>query len=201
MNNKFSGTLATAVIAALAFTPLAATAQSVEAAEKKTPISTVIAAIAKRTGKKFVVDPRVGGDVLLVQEDPGALTYEDFLMLLRVHGFAAVANGNYVSVVPDANVRHMPLPQAGDEKHPVAEYVTKIVSVKSVPAATLVPVLRPLLPQQAHLVAIVCTNDLLIVDTFGNVQRLEKLIRSLDRGEPYVPTCASAEPAREKQTS
>jgi general secretion pathway protein D len=56
------------------------------------------------------------------------------------------------------------------------------------PAAQLVPLLRPLLPQQAHLVAVPCTNVLLIADTFGNVQRIEKLVRVLDvAGEPYKP--------------
>jgi hypothetical protein len=33
----------------------------------------------------------------------------------------------------------------------------------------------------------VCSNDLLIVDTYGNIQRLEQLVKLLDRGEAYVP--------------
>jgi general secretion pathway protein D len=66
--------------------------------------------------------------------------------------------------------------------------------VKSVPAAQLVPILRPLLPQQAHLVAIACTNVLVIVDTFANVQRIEKLVRALDTaGEPYKSDKCGAE--------
>lgn len=213
MNVKFRVALAVSAVFALGFTPLAATAQSADAGEKTTPLSTVIAAVAKRTGKKFIVDPRVRGDALLINESPAALSYDDLLTLLRIHGFVAVNDGDYVSVIPDANARQQALPQAGDGKHLLSEYVNKVVHVKSIPAAYLVPLLRPLLPQQAHLVAMPCTNDLIMVDTYGNVQRLEKLIKSLDRGEPIVPPkcsaaepvapvkCSDAKPAGEKQAS
>ena len=81
----------------------------------------------------------------------------------------------------------------GKEAHPEAEYVTKTFTLKNVPAAQLVPILRPLLPQQGHLVAFPCTNMLMIVDTFGNVQRIEKLVQSLDVGGPYTPPACGAE--------
>ncbi|MET0535046.1 MAG: secretin N-terminal domain-containing protein [Steroidobacter sp.] len=175
-----------AVIVAFGLEP-AVSAESTTVKSDTVPIATVLSAVAERTGKKFIVDPRVQGDVLL-RENPASLSYDDFLVLMQVHGFAAVTNGQYVRVVPEAVVRQLALPTATDDKHPLAEYVNRIVPVKSVPAAMLVPLLRPLIPQQGHLVALPCTNDLLIVDTFGNIQRLEKLIKSLDRGEPYAPT-------------
>lgn len=213
MTVKSRVALAVTAVFAFGFTPFAATAQSSDVGEKTTSIATVIASVAKRTGKKFFVDPRVRAEILPIQDDLTALSYDDFLTLLQIHGFAAVTTGDYVSVIPSANVRQMALPQAGDEKHPLAEYVTKVVRVKSIPAAFLVPVLRPMLPQHAHMVAMPCTNDLILVDTYGNIQRIEKVIKSLDRGETYVPAkcsapepclptkCSASEPAREKQAS
>lgn len=175
------------VAAAFALAPSATRAQSQAEGFDTVPLATVLASVAKRTGKKFIVDPRVKGDVTLLQANPTALSYENLLTVLQVHGFAAVTNGEYVQVIPDVGVRYMALPSADDGKHPPAAHVTKIVPVKTMPATMLVPVLRPMLPQNAHLVAIPCTNDLLIVDTYGNIQRLEKLIKSIDRGEAYVP--------------
>jgi type II secretory pathway component GspD/PulD (secretin) len=64
-----------------------------------------------------------------------------------------------------------------------------------VPAATLVPILRPLLPVAAHLAAAVCSNELLVTDTFAKVKLLEKLVASLDVGGPYVPRSCDAESA------
>ncbi|MBM0106828.1 hypothetical protein JM946_19005 [Steroidobacter sp. S1-65] len=193
MTRMFPGTLAALV---LAFTPLEANAQSDSADPNTVPIATVLAAVAKSSGKKFFVDPRVTGDVLLLQAKPDTLSYDDLLMLLQVHGFTAVTTGDYVRVIPDAGVRHMALPVADSDNFRPAEYVTKVIAVKHIPAAMLVPTLRPLLPQQAHLVALPCVNRLIVADTFGNVQRIEQVIQSLDRGEPYTPPqCSTTEPA------
>jgi general secretion pathway protein D len=103
-------------------------------------------------------------------------------------------------VIPDYMVRQLPVPLVnGKQTRPQAEYVTKVIAVKSVPAAQLVPLLRPLLPQQAHLVALPCMNSLILVDTFGNVHRIEELVQSLDRGDPYEPPkCQTWEPAAAK---
>ena len=151
-------------------------------------LTQLIAVVAKKSGRKFLVDPRVQGDALIVGQDPATLSYADLLAILQVHGFAAVEAGSHVRIVPDANARQLPVPLAtGNETHPDAEYVARIIPIKNLPAAMLVPLLRPLLPQQAHMVAVTCTNVLMIVDTFGNVKRLERLVQQLDVGEPYQP--------------
>lgn len=161
------------------------------------PVSKLIASVAKRTGKTFIVDPRVQGDAVLIGGDPAKLDYAELLSVLQVHGFAVVAHGDVVRVIPDANVRQQPVPiVTGREAHPDAEFVTKTITVKNVPAAQLVPILRPLLPQVGHLVAFPCTNMLMIVDTFGNVQRIEKLVQAIDVGGPYTPPkCEGEKPS------
>jgi general secretion pathway protein D len=74
--------------------------------------------------------------------------------------------------------------------------VTRVLRVKSVPATYMVPILRSLLPQTAHLAAQACTNDLIIVDTFANVRRLEAIIASMDKGDAIaLPKCPIQEPA------
>jgi general secretion pathway protein D len=159
-------------------------------------ITQVIAGAAKKTGKKFVVDPRVTGEVTVIGLDAEGLDYPTLLSVLQVHGFAAVDDGNYVRVVPDANARQLAIPVlTGGGSYANAEYVSRVLSIKSVPAAMLVPILRPLLPQQSHLVALPCTNNLLLVDTYGNVKRLEKIVNTLDKGEPYKPEKCGAPPA------
>jgi general secretion pathway protein D len=64
-------------------------------------------------------------------------------------------------------------------------YVTATMHLKSASAVMIVPILRPLLPQQAHLAAYTCGNTLMIVDRFANYKRIEALVRSLDVGEPH----------------
>ncbi len=156
------------------------------------PLTQLIAAVAKKTGKKFVLDPRARADVNLIGQNPASVSYGDLMTILQVYGFAAVDSGGYVQVVPSATVRTMAVPQVSSqmlakENLPDAEYVTSVIHVKSVPAAQLVPILRPLLVQQGHLAAEICSNSLLIVETLSNVRRIDTLVRSLETAEQYKP--------------
>lgn len=160
------------------------------------PIDHVIAAVAKKTGKKYLIDPRVHGNVEILGQDIGAVSYSDLLSLLHISGYTAVEGSNYVSVVPLTDVRSMALPLATlKDSYPDGQFVTMVVAVKNTLAAGLVPTLRPLLPTYAHLSAMPCTNQLVVVDDFANVKRLEKLIASLDVGTPYVPHPCQGEAA------
>ena len=160
------------------------------------PLERVIAAVAKKTGKKYLIDSRVHGSVEILGQDVGAVTYSDLLSILRLSGYTAIEGGNYISVVPLTDMRAMALPLAtAKESYPDGEFVTMVITVKNTMAAVLVPTLRPLLPTYAHLSAMPCTNQLVLVDDFANVKRLEKLIGSLDVGTPYVPRSCQGEGA------
>jgi general secretion pathway protein D len=156
------------------------------------PLSNLIATVAKKTGRKFVLDPRVRASVALIGAEPSRVTYDDLLIILNTYGFAAVETGGYIKVVPDAVVRSEPLPVvSGNEKLPDEEYVTAVLHVRSMPAAWLVPILRPLVPQWGHLAAVVCSNDLVIVERFASVRRMETIIKAIDRGQPIkLPSCS-----------
>jgi general secretion pathway protein D len=152
------------------------------------PLTSLIATVAKNTGRKFVLDPRVRAPVMLVGEDPSSVTYDQLLTILDTYGFTAVETGGYVQVVPDAMARSEPLPLISDkDKRPDGEYVTAVLHVKSLPAAWFVPILRPMLPQQGHLAAVVCANTLVIVDRFANVRRIESIVKAMDTGAPIKP--------------
>jgi general secretion pathway protein D len=160
------------------------------------PIERIIAAVSKKTGKKYLIDSRVHGPVEIVGQDISTITYPELLSILQLTGATAVEGSNYVSVVPESIIRQMPLPQVtGKENYPDAQWVTTVIAVKNVPAASLVPILRPLLPTAAHLAAAVCSNSLLVTDTFVKVKLLEKLVSGLDVGSPYVAHGCEAETA------
>ena len=165
-----------------------------------TPLIRLIETVSKKTGKSFIIDPRVNGNASLVGIDPSKVTYNELLAILQVHGIAAAEIGGIVRVVPDANARTLPGPViSGNEKHADAELVTRVIEVKSVPAAQLVPILRSLLPQNAHLAAMSCRNALLMVDSYANVKRIESIVASMDKGDPLaLPKCALPETQSEK---
>ena len=171
---------------------LAANAQSAPtssaASPEPIPLTSLIATVAKNTGRKFVLDPRVRAPVTLIGEEPSSVTYDELLTILDTYGFVAVQTGGYVLVQPDADTREEQLPfVSGNEKLPDNQAVTAVIHVRSFPAAYLVPILRPLVPQWGHLAAEVCTNDLIIVERFASVRRMETIIKAMDTGAPIKP--------------
>jgi general secretion pathway protein D len=156
-------------------------------------VTDLISAVATKTGKKFIVEPRVRAQILLVGQSPSAVSLPDLAAILLPYGFVVIEYGNYVRVLPDANARLSPVPLAvGNERHGDAEMVTRIINVKSLPATSLVPILRPIVPQYGHLVAVPCTNVLMLVDTYANVRRFETIVQSLDTADkPFEPPSCS----------
>lgn len=151
---------------------------------KDADIRILIQQVSKFTGKNFIIDPRVKAKVTVVSSNtlsPEAV-YEVFLSVLQVHGYAAVPTGAVIKIVPEVNAKQGPLPlSSGKESYPADELITKIIRLNHVPASQLVPILRPLVPQQGHLAAYNPTNTLIITDHAGNIQRIMKIIRGVDR--------------------
>jgi general secretion pathway protein D len=175
----------------------AASASSDVSASGGVPLSRLISFVAKKTGKRFVVDPRVQAEVQLVGQDPSSVSYSELLSILQLYGFAAVEGSGYVRLAPDATVRSMALPfVTAKDNRPDAEYVGATIAVRTMPAAELVPILRPLLPQQAFLAAATCSNNLIMVSTFDKFKQIEALVHTIDTGEPYkIGKCEGREAA------
>ena len=191
-----------APVASLGETPQQPTTDATQESSMDSPspgvaITKVIDIVARKTGKKFILDPRVRAQVQIVGEDLNHLTYPELLTILPLYGFTAVESGGYVLVVPQTNIRAMALPLiASKETYPDSQYVSIVIPVTKLPAGSLVPILRPLLPPYAHLAAAICSNSLIMVDTYANVRRIESLVKALDTGDPYQPAkCEAPKPA------
>ncbi|RKZ40628.1 MAG: type II secretion system protein GspD [Gammaproteobacteria bacterium] len=153
---------------------------------RQTEISDIISVISEVTGKTFVVDPRVKGKVTVVSNEPmdSVRVYEVFLSILSVHGFTAIPSGAVIKVIPEnlAKSQNSPVLLPGESVEGDM-LVTQVVPIKHVSAAQLIPLLRPLIRQQGHLVAYSNNNTLVISDHANNVRRLLKIIRRIDRAD------------------
>ena len=147
-------------------------------------IGQVIEAVAQVTGKTIIPDGRVRAQVTMLSQTPMTpeAFYEAFLALLQVYQFVAVESGGIIKIVPDANARQMPnrdLP--GSVSSGSEELITQVIAVENVNAAQLVPVLRPLMPQAAHLAAYPPSNILIVSDRASNVSRVMRIINRIDQ--------------------
>ena len=153
---------------------------------KDADIRALISTVSKFTGRNFIIDPRVKAKITVISSE--TLTpeevYEVFLSILQVHGYAAVPTGSVIKIVPEVNAKQGPLPMSASRAGEGGdELITKVISLDHVPAAQLVPILRPLVPQQGHLAAYNPTNTLIITDHAGNIQRLMRIIAGVDKAE------------------
>jgi general secretion pathway protein D len=157
---------------------------------KDADITQIIEAVSMATGKNFIIDPRVRAQVTMLSSTPMTPDqfYQAFLAILQVHGFVAVPAGDVIKIIPDANMRQYPADDLPNHVSSTSdELVTQVLAVKNVGAAQLVPVLRPLMPQNAQLSAVTGANILIISDRASNVNRMMRIIARIDEvGNPDV---------------
>ena len=150
---------------------------------KDTDIQEFIEFVADVTGTTIVIDPAVKGKVKVVSSKPvsRAELYDLFLSILDVHGYTAVRSGEVVRVIPNKNARSAPVDVISGTSVINDEYVTQVIRLKNVSAAKLIPVLRPLVPQQAHMAAYAPSNAIIISDIRANIDRIAKIIDRMDQ--------------------
>lgn len=145
---------------------------------KDTDIRDFIGAVANITGDTLIVDPRVLGEVTVTTQEPMTLpeVRRLFLSVMTIHGFAVIEDDAQTRVVPN------------DEAHVFADgrgrgpdaIETRVLTVQHSVVSDLLPMLRPLVPANAHLAAVPTSNALIISDRRGNIARIEALLRQLD---------------------
>jgi len=139
--------------------------------------------VGQQTGRNFILDPRVTCTVNIVSDRPvnRELLYQIFLSALRVQGYAAVEEGGFVKIIPEAEAKTRAGP-VGEQavRIPGDRIVTQVFMLQNESAVQLVPVLRPLVTANNFIAAYPNNNAIVITDYAENVRRIERIIRSID---------------------
>jgi len=145
-------------------------------------IYSLIETVSLRTGKNFIVDPRVRATVTVISSEPvnDDKLYELFLSVLDVHGYAAVPSGNFTKIVPMATGVQSAVPILGEQTDAGDSMVTEVIQIENVPAEKIIESLRPLLPESATIGAEAGSNTIIITDRAANIAKMLKIIRLLD---------------------
>ena len=150
---------------------------------KNADIREFITQVSAITGKSFIIDPRVKGNVTIISNtsmDKDAV-YQLFLNVLRVHGYASVPSPGGIERI----VQQVLAKQSGNtldfsKTADGEELITRVLAVKNADPAELVKTLRPLIPQYAHIAPINRPNAIIISDHADNIQRIEGIIQRID---------------------
>ena len=144
-------------------------------------ILSLIETVSEKTGRNFIVDPRVKAKVTIISAEAISTEklYDLFLSVLDVHGYAAVPAGHMVKIVPlAAGVKSaVPVLGSGDE------LITEVIQLYNLSAEQVAEALRPMVPAPVSLVAEPNSNTVVITDHADNIARLIGIIEKLDSGQ------------------
>jgi len=143
----------------------------------------VIRALAQFTGRNFVVDPRVRGQLTLVSDTPvdPDTAYSMLLGALRMQGFAVIDVDGVSRVVPEADAKLQGGPVvSSDQAARGGELVTRVFPLRYESATALVPILRPMVAPNNTIAAHAGNNTLVITDYADNLDRVANVIARID---------------------
>lgn len=144
-------------------------------------LEALVSDVSQDTGRMFLIELRTRREIYVGGTLESVPTYAELLAILRLNGLAAVEIDGIVNIVPTDELRTLPVPivQDDDADVPADTWVTRILTVGGDQStAMLVPILRPLMPRDAHL-ASNGDDSLVIVDRYANVQRISALVEDL----------------------
>ncbi len=145
-----------------------------------TDVGGVLRMAARFTGRQFLIDPKVTGKMTVVSDGPvdRAQAYQLLVGALRMRGYAVVESGGLTRVVPQADAKL--LGGAVGSGGAGGEVVTRTFTLRFENATALVPVLRPMIAADNPIAASAASNSLVITDYADNLERIARIIASLD---------------------
>jgi general secretion pathway protein D len=146
-------------------------------------IEGVARAIGAILERQIVIDPRVKGQITLYSEQPLSPreAYLNFLAALRGLGFTVVEVAGLLKVVPEADAKlQTGTVSVGNVTRQGDQIITQIFRLNHENANNLVAVLRPLISPNNTINANPGNNSLVITDYADNLQRIAKVIATVD---------------------
>lgn len=146
-------------------------------------IREVVDEIALRTGRKFVVDPRVQGRVTIKSGPEAPLCPDEawglFQAALRVIGFAATPiSGDDYKIVPVQEGARAAGPIGDGES---GDIITTIHRLRYVDAREAAATLAQIVGERGVVTPVRSSNAVILVDISENIARLEEVLRRIDR--------------------
>ncbi|MDD3815622.1 MAG: secretin N-terminal domain-containing protein, partial [Desulfocapsaceae bacterium] len=140
--------------------------------------------ISELTGKNFVVDKAVRGNVTIISptkisEDEA---YQLFESVLEVNGFTTVPAGAISKIMPASRAlsQNIKTLSTGSPSHPEDKIVTQIIPLRYTTPDEMKKVLAPLVSKTSVVIAHTQSGMLIITETLSNIQKLLTIIEAID---------------------
>jgi general secretion pathway protein D len=150
-------------------------------------INVFIKFISELTGKNFIVDQRVRGNVTIISPTKISVAeaYKVFESVLEVHGFSTVQAGKVTKILPSPEARTNDIPTRTSTKpvSPQDRLVTQLIPLTYANPTDIKRLFTPMVSKTSLIVAYEPTNTLIVTDVLSNVQRLIRILKEIDVAE------------------
>ena len=147
-------------------------------------INVFIKFISELTGKNFIVDQRVKGNVTIISPTKISIreAFKVFESVLEVHGFTTVPAGNVTKIIPAPDGRSKSIEtrvktQPGSTSD---RLVTQLLPLRYADPNEIKRLFTPLVSKNSVIVAYTPTNMLIITDAYSNIKRLMRIVKEVD---------------------
>jgi len=140
--------------------------------------------ISELTGKNFVIDQKVKGNVTIISPTKisKAEAYQVFESVLEVHGYGTVVSGEVIKIVPSivARTKNVETRLREEAISPEDKIVTQIIPLKYADANQVKRLFTPIISKSSVILSYQPTNTLIVTDVLSNIIRLLKIIGVID---------------------
>lgn len=164
--------------------------QSKRTAEKITlnfvdvEISSLVRIMSEITGRNFIYDDTVRGKITIIA--PAKLTSDEalslFISALELKGFALIPSGAAYKIIPSSMAKQSGTRVLRDiDRAKADEYIVRLIPLNNISAQEAFPVVQPLISRNGQVSAFGSRNALLVVDTAQNIDKILKILDSVDK--------------------
>ena len=150
-------------------------------------INVFIKFISKLTGKNFVVDNRVKGNVTIISPTKISVkdAYKVFESVLDINGFATVESGKIIKIIPapkakSDNIDTQLMTGMDTPDSLIDKIVTRIIPLEYASSDELKKLFTPLVPKGSIVLSYHETNMLIVTATLTSINRLLKIVKNID---------------------
>ena len=148
-----------------------------------TEINEIIKTMSEMTGRNFMVDKSVAGQVTIISPTKvkPQEAYDIFLSVLAVNGYTTVEVGKITKIIPRKDAKQSPIPtRSGGLPRPTDEIITQLIPLENIDCNDVSSAFSNLIGSDGDLFAYGPSNMVIISDAASNVNRLYRIIQQLD---------------------